>query len=197
MMKTGTAAMGFRLALVCLTLSIVLVLAYPTAAGAQGRGEDDIPEQLWKTYPLDPTKVDADAPETVPGQPSRPQSPNAQAQASGESDSGRPRTLLLTGALLSLLVGLLIIAAARRSALGMVGGHLARGGSALEPPLRAASNAPRYISRGGGSVVMAAGRASRTILHEQRALLHRFLFFVLVVLLSAGVGLLVTVLLEP
>ena len=72
MMKTGTAAMGFRLALVCIALLLVSGLAYPTAAGAQGRGEDDIPEQLWKTYPLDPTKTDADAPETVPAQPSPP-----------------------------------------------------------------------------------------------------------------------------
>ena len=234
MIKRGSKATGFRLALVFITLFLVSGLAYPTAAGAQERGENDVPEQLWKTYPLDPTKTDADAPETVPTQPSRPESPNAQVQASGESDSGRPRTLLLAGALLSLFVGLLIIAAARSGALGMGGGHPARGGSALEAPLRAASNAPRYIGRGGAVVVyplrmlharrigdlllrsvravasvvvhvfhsvrsevMAAGRASRTILHEQRASLHRFLFFVLVVLLSAGVGLLVTVLLQP
>jgi hypothetical protein len=191
MMKTGTAAMGFRLVLVCLALSIVFGFAYPTAAGAQGRGEDDIPEQLWKTYPLDPTKMDADAPERVPAQPSRPESPNAQAQSSGESDSGLPRTLLLAGALLSLLVGLLIIAAARSGALGMGGGHPVRGGSALEAPLRAASNAPRYISRGGALVVYPLRML------PARRLLHRLLFFVLVVLLSAGVGLLVTVLLQP
>jgi hypothetical protein len=165
-MKTGSAAMGFRLALVCITLFLVSGLAYPTAAGAQGRGKDDIPEQLWKTYPLDPTKTDADAPETVPAQPSRPaqtetastvrtmsESPNAQAQPSGESDSGRSLTFLLLGALLGLLVGLLIIAAARSGAFAIGGGYLARGGSALEAPLRAASNAPRYVSRGGAGVV--------------------------------------------
>jgi hypothetical protein len=191
MIKRGSTATGFRLALVFITLFFVSGLAYPTAAGAQERGENDVPEQLWKTYPLDPTKTDADAPETVPTQPSRPESPNAQAQSSGESDSGLPRTLLLAGALLSLLVGLLIIAAARSGALGMGGGHPARGGSALEAPLRAASNAPRYISRGGALVV------SPLRMLPARRLLHRLLFFVLVVLLSAGVGLLVTVLLQP
>lgn len=165
MMKTGLAAMGSRLALVCITLFLVSGLAYPTAAGAQERGEDDIPEQLWKTYPLDPTKTDADAPETVPAQPLRPaqtetdstvrtmsESPKAQAQPSG-ADSGRSLTLLLLGALLSLLVGLLVIAAARSGAFAIGGGYLARGGSALEAPLRAASTAPRYVSRGGAVVV--------------------------------------------
>jgi hypothetical protein len=260
MMKTGLAAMASRLALVCITLFLVSGLAYPTAAGAQERGEDDIPEQLWKTYPLDPTKTDADAPETVPTQPSRPaqtetdstvrtmsESPKAQAQPSGESDSGRSLTLLLLGALLSLLVGLLVIAAARSGAFAIGGGYLARGGSALEAPLRAASTAPRYVSRGGavvvsplrtlpglvrrighlllrrlralavvaayvvgyvvgsvGTAVAAAAHASRSGLHEQRASLHRFFFFyvprvlpyVLIVLVSAGAGLLITVLLQ-
>jgi hypothetical protein len=244
MMKTGTAAMGFRLGLVSITLFLVSGLAYPTAAGAQERGEDDIPEQLWKTYPLDPTKTDADTAETVPAQPSQPaqtetdstvrttsESPNAHAQPSGESDSGRPLTLLLLGASLGLLVGLLIIAAARNGALAIGGGYLARGGSALEAPLRAASNAPRYVSRGGavvvstlrtlpgpvrrighlplwplravasvvnhvarsvGVAVASAGQASRTVLHERGASL---LFYVFTVFASAGVGLLVALLL--
>jgi hypothetical protein len=246
MMKTGTAAMGFRLALVCITLFLVSGLAYPTAAGAQGRGEDDIPEQLWKTYPLDPTKTDAVAPETVPAQPSRPaqtetdstvrtmsESPNAQAQPSGESDSGRPLTFLLLGALLGLLVGVLIIAAAMSGAFAIGGGYLARGGSALEAPLRAASNAPRYVSRGGAVVVSplrtlpglvrrighlllwplralvvvvtyvvggvsttvaAAGQASRTVLRERGASLDRLLFYVFIMLVGVGIGLLVTLL---
>jgi hypothetical protein len=258
MMKTGSAATGFHLALVCITLFLVSGLAYPTAAGAQERGEDDIPEQLWRTYPLDPTKTDADAPETVPAQPSPPaqtetdptvrtmsESPNAQAQPSEESDSGRSLTFRLLGSLLGLLVGVLIIAAVRSGAFAIGGGYLARGGSALEAPLRAASNAPRYVSRGGavvvsplrtlpglvrrighlllwplralavaaayvigyvvsvGTAVAAAAQTSRSVLHEQRASLHRFffyfsrvLFYVLVVLVTAGVGLLITVLLQ-
>jgi hypothetical protein len=253
MMKTGTAPTGFRLALVCTALLLIAGLAYPTAAGAQERGENDIPEQLWKTYPLDPTKTDADAPETVPAQPSPPaqtetdstvrtmsESPNAQAQPSEESDSGRSLTFRLLGSLLGLLAGVLIIAAARSGALAIGGGYLARGGSALEAPLRAASNAPRYVSRGGavvvsplrtlpglarrighlllwclralafaaayivgyvvgsvGTVVAAAAQASRTVLREGGASLNRLLFYVFIVLVSAGAGLLVTLLLQP
>jgi hypothetical protein len=256
MMETGTAPTGFRLALVCTALLLITGLAYPTAAGAQERGEDDIPEQLWQTYPLDPTKAGADAPETVQPQPSPPaqaetdsavqttsESPAAQAQPSEGSDSSRSLvTYPLLGALIGLLAGLLIMAAARSGALAITGGYLARGGSALEAPLRAANNAPRYVGRGGavivsplrtlpglvgrighlllwrvravasvvnpvvrsvGSAVMAAGQASRTVLHEQRASLRRFLFYVyrvlfyvLIVLVSAGVGLLITVLLQ-
>jgi hypothetical protein len=249
MMKTGSAATGFHLALVCITLFLVSGLAYPTAAGAQERGEDDIPEQLWKTYPLDPTKTDADAPERVPAQPSRPaqtetdstvrtmsESPNAQAQPSEESDSGRSLTFLLLGALLGLLVGLLIIAAARSGAFVIGGGYLARGGSALEAPLHAAGNAPRSVSRRGAEVVSplrtlpglvrrighllqwrlravasvvthvvrsvgtalaAAGQASKTVLHERGESRSRLLFYAFTVLVSAGVGLLVTLLLQP
>jgi hypothetical protein len=249
MMKTGSAATGFHLALVCITLFLVSGLAYPTAAGAQERGEDNIPEQLWKTYPLDPTKTDADVPETVPAQPSPPaktetdstvrtmsESPNAQAPPSEESDSGRSLTFLLLGALLGLLVVLLIIAAARSGAFVIGGGYLARGGSALEAPLRAGGNAPRYVSRRGaevvsplrtlpglprrighlllwplravvgvvthvvrsvGSAVAAAGQASRTALHERGASLNRLLFYAFTVLVSAGVGMLITLLLQP
>jgi len=245
-MMTGTAPTGFRLALVYMALLLVTGLAYPTAADAQARGEDDIPEQLWQTYPLDPTKADADAPKTVQPQPSPPaqaetdsavqttsESPNAQAQPSGESDSGRSLAFLLLGALLSLLVGLLVMAAARSGAFAIAGGYLARGGSALESPLRAATNAPRYVGRGGaavvsplrtlprlprrighlllwplravagvvthvvrsvGSAVAAAGQASRTVLHERGASLFRL---ALTVLVGAGVGLLITLLLQP
>jgi hypothetical protein len=246
MMKTGTAPTGFRLALVWMALLLVTGLAYPTAAGAQARGKDDVPEQLWQTYPLDPTKADADAPETVQPQPSPPaqvetdsavqttsESPDAQAQPAGESDSGRSLVAyLLLGALLGLLLGLLVMAAARSGALAITGGYLARGGAAFESPLRAATNAPRYVGRGGaavvsplrtlprlprrighllpwslraltgvvthvvrsvGSAVAAAGQASRTVLRERGTTL---LFYAFTALVSAGVGLLVTVLLQ-
>jgi hypothetical protein len=249
MMKTGTAPTGFRLALVCTALLLITGLAYPTAAGAQERSENDIPEQLWKTYPLDPTKADADAPKSVHPQPSPPaqaetdsgvqttsESPDAQAQPSGESDSGPSLVAYpLVGALLGLLIGLLIMAAARSGALAITGGYLARGGSVLESPLRAATNAPRYVGRGGAAVVsplrtlprlphrighlllrslravasvvthvvrsvgaaLAAAGQARTVLHERRALLYRLLFYAFIVLGSAGVGLLVTLLLQP
>jgi hypothetical protein len=166
MMKTGTASKGFRLALVYMALLLATGLAYPTVAGAQARGEDDIPDQLWRTYPLDPTKADADAPEIVEPQPSPPaqaetdsavqttsEPPNAQAQPSGASDSGRSLTFPLLGAVLGLLIGLLVLAAARSGAFALAGGYLARGGSALGSPLRAATNAPRYIGRGGATVL--------------------------------------------
>jgi hypothetical protein len=256
MMETGTAPTGLRLALVCTALLLLTGLAYPTAAGAQERGEDDIPEQLWKTYPLDPTKADADAPGTVQPQPPPPAqaetdsavqttsgSPAAQAQPSEGSDSSRSLvTRALLGALIGLLAGLFIMAATGSRALAIPEWYLARRRSALEAPLHAANNAPRYVSRGGavvvtplrtlpglvrrighlllwrvravasavnhvvgsvGSAVMAAGQAPRTVLHEQRESLHRslfyfyrVLFYVLIVLVSAGVSLLITVLLQ-
>jgi hypothetical protein len=192
MMKTGTAPAGFPLALVCMVFLLVAGLAYPTAAGAQTRGEDDIPEQLWRLYPLDPTKTDAGRPETVQPQPPPPgpqtqtqtdsgfktqsESPNPQAQSSGESDSGRSLTfpVLLLGALLGLLVSLLVVATARNGAFAMAGEHLARAWSPLVAPLRAATNAPRYVGRGGAAVVSplrALPRLPRRIGH----LLLRFL----------------------
>jgi hypothetical protein len=250
MMKTGRAPTGSRLALVCAAVLLITGLAYPTAAGAQERGENDIPEQLWKTYPLDPTKADAGAPETVQPRPPPPgpqaqtdsavqttsESPNAQAQPSGESDSGRSVAFPLLGALLGLLVGLFVLAAARNGAFAIAGEYLVRAGSALESPLRVATNAPRYVGRGGaavvsplrtlprlprrighlvlwplravvgvvthvvrsvGSAVAAAGQASRTALHERGASLNRLLFYAFTVLVSGGVGLLITLLLQP
>jgi hypothetical protein len=247
MMKTGRAPTDFRLALVCTGLLLVSGLAYPTAAGAQARGEDDVPKQLWQIYPLDPTKADAGAPETVKPQPPPPgpqtqtdsvvqttsESPNAQAQPSGESDSGRSLVFPLLGALLSLLVGLLVVTAARNGAFAIAGEYLVRARSPLVSPLRAATNAPRYVGRGGaavvsplrtlprlprrighfllwplravagvvthvvrsvGSAVAAAGQASRTVLHQRGALL---LFYAFTMLVGAGVGLLVTLLLQP
>lgn len=251
MMKTGTASTGFRLALVCMALLLLLLsgLAYPTAAGAQARGEDGIPEQLWRTYPLYPTKTDDDAPETVQPQPSPPaqaetdsavhtasEPRNAQARPWAEPDSGRSVTFPLLGAILGLLVGLLVIAAARSGAFGIGRGYLARRGSALESPLRAATNVPRYVGRSGAAVVSplrtlprlargighlllwplrafagvvthvvrsvdsavaASGQASRTVLHERRALRSRVLLYAFTALLSVGAGLLVTLLLQP
>jgi hypothetical protein len=248
MMKTGMRPTGFRLALICTALLLITGLAYPTAAGAQERGKDDIPEQLWKTYPLDPTKADADAPGTVQPQSPPPaqaetdsavqttsESPDAQAQPSRESDSGRSLVAYpLLGALLGLLVGLLVVAAVRSGALAITGGYLARSGSGLESPLRAATNAPRYVGRGGaavvsplrtlprlprrigdllrwplrtvagvvihvvrsiGSGVAAAWRASRMVLRFARR--FDLLFFAFAVIVSLGVGLLVTLFLQP
>jgi hypothetical protein len=250
MMKTGTAPTVFRIALVCMGLLLVSGLANPTAAGAQARGEDDVPEQLWQIYPLDPTKADAGAPETVQPQlpPPGPQaqtdsavqttseSPNAQAQPSGESDSGRSVAFPLLGAVLGLLVGLFVLAAARNGAFAIAGEYLVRAGSALESPLRATTNAPRYVGRGGaavvsplrtlprlprrighlllwplravagvvthvvcsvGSAVAATWQASKTVLHERGASLYRLLFYALTVLVGAGVGILITLLLQP
>jgi hypothetical protein len=168
MKKTGTTApMVFRLALVCLGLLLISGLAYPTAAGAQARGKDDVPEQLWQIYPLDPTKTDAGAPEAAQPQPRPPgpqtqtdsavqttsESPRAQAQPSGGSDSGRSLAFPLLGALLGLLVGLLVLAAARNGAFAIAGEYLARASSPLISPLRGTTNAHRYVVRGGATVV--------------------------------------------
>jgi hypothetical protein len=181
MMKTGRAPTGFRLTLVYMGLLLVTGLAFPTAAGAQARGEHDVPEQLWQTYPLDPAKAETDTPETVQPQPSPPaqaetdsavqttsDSPNAQAQPSGESDSGRSLAFPLLGALLGLLVGLFVLAGARSGAFAIAGEYLARARSPLVSPLRAATNAPRYVGRGGAAVVSplrALARLPRRIGH--------------------------------
>lgn len=169
MMKMGKAPRGVRLALLYSGLLIVTTLAFPAAAGAQTSGENDIPEQLWQIYPLDPTKTGAGPPETVQSQPppSEPQaqsdsafqttseSPNAQSQPSGESDSSRSLAVpvLLLGALLGLLVSLLVVATARNRAFATAGEYLARARSPLISPLRAASNAPRHVGHGGAAVV--------------------------------------------
>ena len=227
MMKTGTAPTGFRLVLVCIAVLLAAGLAYPTAAGAQGRGQHDIPEQLWEIYPLDPTKTDADAPETVQPQPSPPaqtetdsvqrfESPDAQAQPSGESNSGRsPVVLPLLGALLGFLVGLLLIAAARSGAFAITGGYLARGGAVVVSPLRTLPGLVRHVGHlllwplralavvvsyfvgSVGTTVAAAGQASRTVLRERRVSLRRLLLYAFTALVSAGVGLLVTLLVQP
>jgi hypothetical protein len=249
MKKTGTAPM-VRLALLCMGLLLISGLAYPTAAGAQARGKDDVPEQLWQIYPLDPTKTDAGAPQTAQPQPAPPgpqtqtdsavqttsESPNAQGQPSGESDSGRSLAFPLLGALLGLLVGLLILAGARSGAFAIAGEYLLRARSPLVSPLHAATNAPRYVGRGGAAVVSplrtllrlprgighfllwplravagvvthvvrsvgsagaAAGQASRMVLYKRGALLYLLLFYAFTMLVGAGVGLLVTVLLQP
>jgi len=142
--------MVFRLALLCMGLLLISGLAYPTAAGAQTRGKDDVPEQLWQIYPLDPTRTDAGAPEAAQPQPPPPgpqthtdsavqttsESPKAQAQPSGDSDSGRSLAFPLLVALLGLLVGLLVVAAARNGAFAIAGEYVARASS---PAFRAAS----------------------------------------------------------
>lgn len=170
MMKMGKAPRGVWLVIVYSGLVLVTALGYPAVAGAQTSSENDIPEQLWQIYPLDPTKTGADPSETVqPQPPPEPQaqtdrgfqttseSPNAQPQPSGESDSGRSLAfpVLLLGALLGLLVTLLVVVTARNGAFATAGGYLARARSRspLVSPLRAASNAPRHVGHGGAVVV--------------------------------------------
>jgi hypothetical protein len=247
MKKTGTAPMVFRLALLCTGLLLISGLAYSTAAGAQARGKDDVPEQLWQIYPLDPTKTDAGAPETAQPQPPPPgpqtqtdsavqttsESPKAQAQPSGGSDSGRSLAFPLLGAFLGLLVGLLVVAAARNGAFAIAGEYLARASSPLVSPLRGTTNAHRDVAGGGTTVVSplralpslprrighlllwplrasagiltyvvrrvasagaAARQASRTVLRKWGTTL---LFYAFTVLLAAGVGVFVVLVLNP
>jgi hypothetical protein len=248
MKKTGTTApMVFRLALVCMGLLLISGLAYPTAAGAQARGKDDVPEQLWQIYPLDPTKTDAGAPQTAQPQPPPPgpqthtdsavqttsESPKAQAQPSGDSDSGRSLAFPLLVALLGLLVGLLVVAAARNGAFAIAGEYVARARSPLVSPWRGTINAHGYVARGGATIVSplralpslprrighlllwplrasagiltylvrrvasagaAARHASRTVLRKRGTTL---LFYVFTVLLAAGAGVLVVLVLSP
>lgn len=247
MKKTGAAPRIFRLAFLCVGLLLISGLAYPTAAGAQARGKDDVPEQLWQIYPLDPTKTDAGAPQTGQPQPPPPgpqtqtdsavqttsESPKAQAQPSGNSGSGRSLAFPLLGAVLGLLVGLLVVAAARNGAFANAGEYLARASSPLVSPLRGTTNAHRYVARGGATIVSprralpslprrighlllwplrasagiltyvvrrvastgaAARQASRTFLRNRGTTL---LFYVLTVLLAAGAGVLVVLVLHP
>jgi hypothetical protein len=181
MMKMSKAPTGVRHALVYIGLLLVITLAYPAAAGAQTSDENDIPEQLWQIYPLDPTKTGASPSETVPPPPepqaqtdsafqTTSESPNAQPRPSDESDSGRSLAfpVLLLSALLGLLISLLVVATARNGAFAMTGEHLARACSPLLSPLRAATNAPRYVGRGGAAVVSplrALARLPRRIGH--------------------------------
>jgi hypothetical protein len=194
MIKTCLAPTRFWLAFVCMGLLVVIALAYPTAVGAQApRSENDIPEELWQLYPLDPTKTDTSPAETVQPQlpPPRPQAqpnsavqtrsefPNAQPQPSGESDSGRSLAfpVLLLGALLGLLVSLLVVATARNGAFVTAGEYLARARSPLVSPLRAASNAPRHVGHGGAALVSplrALPRLPRRIGHVVLRLLRAF-----------------------
>jgi hypothetical protein len=238
MKKTGTASMVFRLALVCVQLLLIGGLADPTAASAQARGKDDVPEQLWQIYPLDPTKTGAAAPETAQPQPPTPgsqtqtgstvqttsESQKAQAQPSGESDQGHSLAYPLLGALLVLLVGLLVVAAARKGAFAIAGEHRGRGRSALGSPVRAATSAPRYAGRGSGTVVSplriltrlarrighlllwpvarsvafagaAARQAPGIVLHACRAS-RVILLYAFTVLVSVGLGVLVALFLQ-
>jgi hypothetical protein len=247
MKKTGTAAMVFPVARLCIGLLLISGLAYPTAAGAQAHGKDDVPEQLWQIYPLDPTKTDAGAPQTAQPQPPPPgpqthtdsavqttsESPKAQAQPSEDSDSGRSLALPLLGALLGLLIGLVVVAAARNGAFAIARECLARASSPLVSPLRGTINAHGYVARGDATVVSplrarpslprrighlllwplrasagiltyvvrrvasagaAARQASRTFLRERGTTL---LFYVFTVLLAAGTGVLVVLVLSP
>jgi hypothetical protein len=43
------------IALGCVVLAFVLVLAGPAVAGPKQRSQDRVPRQLWKTYPFDPS----------------------------------------------------------------------------------------------------------------------------------------------
>ena len=192
MMKMAKAPRGVRLALVYSGLLLVITLALPAAAGAQTSAENDIPEQLWQIYPLDPTKTGADPSETVQPQPppdpqaqtdralqTTSESPNAQPQPSVESDSDRSLAfpVLLLGALLGLLVTLLVVVTARHGAFATAGEYLARARSPLVSPLRAASNAPRHVGHGGAAVVAplrALPRLPRRIGHLVLRLLRAF-----------------------
>jgi hypothetical protein len=159
MNERGITPTDFRLVLMCVGVLLVCTLSYPTAVGAQAR--DDIPEELWQIYPLDPRKGDAGAPDTVqpqppPGSPAqtdsavqtRSESPNAQGRPSEQSGAGRSLAIPLLGALLGLLVILLVAATVRDGAFAIVGGYLARAGSPLVSPLRGVTAAPRYVRRG-------------------------------------------------
>jgi hypothetical protein len=46
----------FGIALGCAALLLVLALASPLLAQSDARSRDRVPSQLWKTYPLDPSK---------------------------------------------------------------------------------------------------------------------------------------------
>jgi hypothetical protein len=205
MNKMGTVPMVFRLALVCLGLLLISGLAYPTASGAQTRGRDDVPEELWEIYPLDPTTKDAGAPQTAQVQPppvpqaqrnSAVQNPQqTQAQPTGQSDSGRSLAFPLLVALLALLVGLLVAAAGRKRAFVPAGEHRVRGDSALESRMRAQTNAPRYVGGGNATVVSSLGALSRLASRTGHLLMWPLrgerIFYVLAVLVSVGLGLLI------
>jgi hypothetical protein len=167
MIKRGMTPTGFRVALICVGVLLVITLSHPAGVGAQAGGENDIPEELWQIYPLDPRKGDAGAPDTVqpqpppPGSPAqtdsavqtRSESPNAQGRPSEQSGAGRSLAIPLLGALLGLLVILLVAATVRDGAFAMVGGYLARAGSPLVSPLRGVTAAPRYVRRGRSAIV--------------------------------------------
>ena len=172
MKKMGTAPMVFRLALVCLGTLLISGLAYSTASGAQTRGRDDVPEELWQIYPLDPTKKDAGARQTAQVQPPPPapqaqtnsavqQRQKAQAQPTGESGSGRSLAFPLLVVLLALIVGLLVAAAGRTVRVAIAGQHRVHGDSALESPSRALRKATRHVAGGGATVVSSLRALSR------------------------------------
>lgn len=160
MNERGITPMDFRLVLVCVGVLLVCTLSYPTVVGAQAR--DDIPEELWQIYPLDPRKGDVGAPDTVQPQPpppaspaqtdtavqTRSESPSAQERPSEQSGAGRSLAIPLLGALLGVLVILLVAARVGNGGFAMVGGYLARAGSPLVSPLRGGTAAPRYVGRG-------------------------------------------------
>jgi hypothetical protein len=162
-MKRGLAPTRVRLALVCTGLVLVTTLASPTLAVAQSSGANDIPEELWQIYPLDPTKGDAGPPDTVQAPKEQPQtdsvvqpkskSSNAQAKISEQSDAGSSLTLPVLGGLLGVLAIVLVVAIFRYGALAIAGEYFVRAGAPLAPSFRRATNAPRYVARGGAAVI--------------------------------------------
>ena len=163
MMKRGLAPTGVRLAVVCTGLVLFTTLASPTLAGAQSSGANDIPEELWQIYPLDPAKGETGPPDTLQAPEEQPQtdsvvqpkskSSSAQAQISEQSDTGSSLTLPVLAGLLAVLAIVLVVAIIRYGALAIAGEYFVRAGSPLAPSFRRATNAPRYVARGGAAVI--------------------------------------------
>src|SRR5829696_10344638 len=162
-MKRGLAPTGVRLALICTGLVLVTTLASPTLAGAQSSGANDVPEELWQIYPLDPINGDAgprdtvqvpkEQPHTDPVVQPKSRSSNAQAKISEQSDASSSLALPVLGGLLGVLAIVLVVTSLGHGALAIAGEYFVRAGSPLAPSFRRATNAPRYVARGGAAVM--------------------------------------------
>lgn len=117
------------IALGCMGLVLLFAVRTPAIADAQTRGRDRVPSQLWRTYPLDPSRgqarirgwTEADRqqaaePNSVQTTPIGAKARDAEAQPShADDDSPSMRTLAMIGFSLLALLGLVTLLVARYS----------------------------------------------------------------------------------
>jgi hypothetical protein len=160
-------------------IALVIALTRPDVARAQARGEDRVPSQLWKTYPLDPSEGKArlrtgtqperqgvSPPDSVGG--SVRGAEQGQPARVGNANSDPLKLALLALLFLGLLL-LVLVARPMATMAASLTSSLARFGAATASPLRSVAIVSRP-SRSGRPFRLTVTRRKRAISRASAAL---------------------------